>query len=140
VLVACVASLSAGCAVNPVSGRSEVAVLSADEERELGDEEAKKVEASLGLVADPALRGYVQAVGDRIAKQSPRQDVPYTFQIVNQPAPNAFALPNGNIYVSRGLLVLVNSEDELAGVLAHEVVHVAARWSTRRAASSRSTP
>ena len=55
-LVACVASMAAGCAVNPVSGRSEMAVLSADEERELGDEEAKKVEASMGLVADPALR------------------------------------------------------------------------------------
>jgi predicted Zn-dependent protease len=132
-LVACVASMAAGCAVNPVSGRSEVAVLSADEERELGDEEAKKVEASMGLVADPALRGYVRAVGDRTAKQSPRQDVPYTFQIVNQPEPNAFALPNGNIYVSRGLLVLVNSEDELAGVLAHEIVHVAARHTVRSA-------
>ena len=93
--------MAAGCAVNPVSGRSEVAVLSADEERELGDEEAKKVEASMGLVADPALLGYVRAVGDRIAKQSPRQDVPYTFQIVNRPEPNAFALPKGTS-TSRG--------------------------------------
>jgi predicted Zn-dependent protease len=129
----CLAVAAAGCAVNPVSGRSEVAVLSADKERELGAEEAEKVEASMGLVANPALVAYVQAVGGSVAKQSPRQDVSYTFQIVNQPEPNAFALPNGNIYVSRGLLALANSEDELAGVLAHEVVHVAARHTVRSA-------
>lgn len=129
----CLAVVAAGCAVNPVSGRSEVAVLSAEKERELGAEEAQKVEASMGLVTDPALVAYIQAVGGRVAKQSPRQDVAYTFQIVNQPEPNAFALPNGNIYVSRGLLALANSEDELAGVLAHEVVHVAARHTVRSA-------
>ncbi len=132
-LVACVASMAAGCAVNPVSGRSEVAVLSSDKERALGDEEAKKVEASLGLVADSALVAYVQAVGTQVARRSPRQDTAYTFLIVNQPEPNAFALPNGKIYVSRGLLALTNSEDELAGVLAHEVVHVAARHTVRSA-------
>src|SRR5574341_1269717 len=60
-LVACVASMTAGCAVNPVSGRPEVAVLSADKERELGGEEAKKVEASMGLVADPALLAFVRS-------------------------------------------------------------------------------
>jgi predicted Zn-dependent protease len=92
-----------------------MAVLSAEEERELGDEEAKKVEGSMGLVSDGALVGYIQAVGGRVAKQSPRQDITYTFKIVDQPEPNAFALPNGNIYISRGLLSLANSEDELAG-------------------------
>ena len=132
-LAVCVAALAGGCAVNPVSGRTEMAVLSAAEERKLGDEEAEKVEAGMGLVSDPALGAYIQAVGDRVAKQSPRQDVTYTFKIVNQPEPNAFALPNGNIYVSRGLLALINSEDELAGVLAHEVVHVAARHTVRSA-------
>jgi len=132
-LVACAATIAAGCAVNPVSGRSEVAVLSADKERELGAEEAEKVEASMGLVADPTLGAYVQAVGGRVARLSPRQDVSYTFKIVNRPEPNAFALPNGNIYISRGLLALANAEDELAGVLAHEVVHVAARHTVRSA-------
>ena len=132
-LVLCVATMATGCAVNPVSGRSEVAVLSADKERALGAEEAEKVEASMGVVADPTLGAYVQAVGGKIARQSPRQDVPYTFKIVNRPEPNAFALPNGNIYISRGLLALANAEDELAGVLAHEVVHVAARHTVRSA-------
>jgi hypothetical protein len=82
-LVTCVATMVAGCAVNPVSARSEVAVISADKERELGAEEAEKVEASMGLVSDPTVLAYVQAVGGRVAKQSPRQDVPYTFKIVN---------------------------------------------------------
>ena len=124
---------AAGCAVNPVSGRREMAVISADKERELGAEAALKVEGTMGLVADPVPLAYVQAVGGRVAKHSPRQDLSYTFQIVNQPEPNAFALPNGNIYVSRGLLALANSEDELAGVLGHEVVHVAARHTVRSA-------
>jgi predicted Zn-dependent protease len=97
----CLATVVAGCAVNPVSGRSEVAVISAEKERELGAEEARKVETGMGLVADPALVAYVQAVGARVAQQSPRQDISYTFQIVNQSEPNAFALPNGNIYLSR---------------------------------------
>jgi len=132
-LVVCVASMAAGCATNPVSGRQELAVLSADEERQLGAQEAERVESSMGLVADPALVAYIQAVGDKIARQSPRRDVSYTFKVVDQPQPNAFALPNGNIYVSRGLLILANSEDELAGVLAHEVVHVAARHTVRSA-------
>ncbi|HSB71433.1 MAG TPA: M48 family metalloprotease, partial [Candidatus Methylomirabilis sp.] len=111
-LAICAATIAAGCAVNPVSGRSEMAVLSADEERELGAEEAKKVESGMGLVPDPGLGAYIQAVGDRVAKQSPRRDVAYTFKVVNQPEPNAFALPNGNIYISRGLLALANSEEE----------------------------
>lgn len=124
---------AAGCAINPVSGRTEMAVISVEKERELGDQAAVKVEAGMGLVADPVPLAYVQAVGGRVAKLSPRQDLSYTFQIVNQPAPNAFALPNGNIYISRGLLALANSEDELAGVLGHEVVHVAARHTVRSA-------
>ena len=122
---------TAGCAINPVTGRTEMAMISVERERELGNQTALKVEAGMGLVADPVPLAYVQAVGGRVAKHSPRQDLAYTFQILNQPVPNAFALPNGNIYISRGLLALANSEDELAGVLGHEVVHVAARHTVR---------
>jgi len=116
-----------GCAVNPVSGRSEVVLISAEEERELGAQEAEKVEKSMGLVDDPEIVAYVKTVGHRLAEYSPRQDVDYTFQIVDLGVPNAFALPGGYVYVSRGLLVLVNSEDELAGVMGHEIGHVAGR-------------
>lgn len=127
------AAVVAACAVNPVSRQSEVALISAEKERQLGDEAAREVEAEMGLVTDPALLAYVQQVGARLAKLSPRQDVTYTFQIVDIPEPNSFALPNGNIYVSRGLLALAVTEDELAGTLAHELIHVAARHTVRSA-------
>jgi predicted Zn-dependent protease len=127
------AAVAAACTVNPVSQHPEVALISAEKERQLGDDAARKVEAEMGLVTDPALLPYVQRVGARLAKLSPRQDVSYTFQIVDIAAPNAFALPNGNIYVSRGLLALAATEDELAGTLAHELAHVAARHTVRSA-------
>lgn len=127
-----VAAHLAGCAVNPVSGRREFTVVSAQQERALGAEEAKEVAASMGLVEDPKLAAYVRAVGARVAAHSPMQDVDYTFGVVDMPEPNAFALPGGYVYVSRGLLALLNSEDELAGVLGHEVGHVAARHAVQR--------
>ncbi|MFB3114743.1 MAG: M48 family metalloprotease, partial [Nitrospirales bacterium] len=121
-----------GCAVNPVSGRSEVVLVSAEKEKELGAQEAKKVEKTMGLVNDPEIVAYVKTVGRRLAIHSPRKDVNYTFQIVDMGEPNAFALPGGYVYVSRGLLVLVNSEDELAGVMGHEIGHVAGRHAVQR--------
>lgn len=121
-----------GCAVNPVSGKSEIVLISAEKEKELGAQEAKNVEKTMGLVDGPEIMAYVKAVGRRLAKHSPRQDVSYTFQIVDMGVPNAFALPGGYVYVSRGLLVLVNSEDELAGVMGHEIGHVAGRHAVQR--------
>ena len=126
------AFLLSGCAVNPVSGKSEVALISAEEERELGAQEAEKVKQSMGLIDDPEILAYVRAVGRRLAEHSPRKDVDYTFHIVDMEVPNAFALPGGYVYVSRGLLALVNSEDELAGVMGHEIGHVAGRHAVQR--------
>jgi predicted Zn-dependent protease len=124
--------LTAGCATNPVSGRPEVTVLSEAKEREISEEEARKVSDTMGLYDDAALTRYVRSVGERLARVSPRQGVAYSFQIVDMKEPNAFALPGGQVYVSRGLLVLLNSEDELAGVLGHEIGHVAARHAAQR--------
>ncbi len=126
------AFLASGCAVNPVSGRSEVVLVSAEKEQELGAQVAEEVKTSMGLVNDPEIVAYVKTVGRRLAKHSPRKDVRYTFQIVDMGEPNAFALPGGYVYVSRGLLVLVNSEDELAGVMGHEIGHVAGRHAVQR--------
>jgi predicted Zn-dependent protease len=125
-------SLHSGCAVNPVSGRPEAVLISVEKEKELGAEEAKKVEKSMGLVTDPEIVAYVEAIGQRLAKHSPKHDVSYTFKIVDMELPNAFALPGGHVYVSRGLLALVNSEDELAGVMGHEIGHVAGRHAVQR--------
>lgn len=131
--------LSSGCAVNPVSGDSEVSFVSAEDEQKLGDQEAENVKKTMGLIEDPKTLAYVQTIGNRLAKHSPRKDVKYTFQIVDMEAPNAFALPGGYVYVSRGLLVLVNSEDELAGVMGHEIGHVAGRHAVQRVTRSVAT-
>jgi len=106
--------------------------MSAAEERRIGAEQAAEVARTIGLVDDPRLGTYVQEVGRRLAARSPRRDVTYTFAVVDMAEPNAFSLPGGEVFVSRGLLVLANSEDELAGALAHEIGHVAARHAARR--------
>ncbi len=124
--------LAAGCAMNPVSGRPEMVLMSAAQEKEIGAEEAKKVEAQMGLLDDSPFRPYLDALGQRLAKESPRQDVTYEFHVADMAEPNAFALPGGYIYVTRGLLALVNAEDELAGVVGHEIGHVAARHTVQK--------
>ena len=127
------ASLQAtACSINPVSGLPEVTLISAEGENKIGEEEAKKVEAQMGLLNDPQLLPYLDALGQRLAKESPRQDVTHRFHLVDMAEPNAFALPGGYIYVTRGLLALVNSEDELAGVVGHEIGHVAARHTVQK--------
>jgi predicted Zn-dependent protease len=120
------------CATNPVTGRQEIVLMSPSREAAVGREAAAQVAQEMGLVEDPALLAYVRGVGARVAAQSPRKDVSYQFAIANMAETNAFALPGGYIYVSRGLLALARSEDELANVLAHEVGHVAARHSAQR--------
>ena len=125
-------SLMVGCAVNPVTGRPDLVLTTKEGEREIGAKEAKKVEQQIGLTDNPRLLAYVESLGQRLATHSPRQDVSYQFHIVEMVEPNAFALPGGFVYVSRGLLPIVNSEDELAGVVGHEIGHVAARHSVQR--------
>ena len=120
-----------GCATNPVSGRPEVVFMSREKEIELGKKAAEQVAERMTLMTDGELLDYVRAVGERVAARAPRQDVEYSFDIVDMIEPNAFALPGGPVYVSRGLLALFNTEDELANVLAHEVGHVAGRHHVR---------
>ncbi|HUI27366.1 MAG TPA: M48 family metalloprotease [Candidatus Kryptonia bacterium] len=127
-----------GCAINPVSGRPEFVLVSEAKEKQMGAESAKEVEQTMGLLSDPALIAYVESVGRRLAEQSPRKDVDYRFFVVDAEEPNAFALPGGYVYVTRGLLALVNSEDELACVIGHEIGHVAARHSVQQ--MSRAAP
>jgi len=134
--IVAIAFAGSGCAVNPVTGRPELSMMSPEREAELGAEAAQQVAASIGLVEDPELQAYVEALGQRLAQHSPRRDVTYRFAIADMPEPNAFALPGGWIYVSRGLLVLTDSEAELANVIGHEIGHVAARHAASREARS----
>ena len=98
----------------------------------VGDEQTSLVEAEMGIVRDEALNAYVRSVALRLLRHAPTRPFDYEFKIVDQSVPNAFALPGGKIYVSRGLLALVTSEDELAGVLGHEITHAAERHSSAR--------
>lgn len=127
-----VAGSMSGCAMNPVSGLPELTLVSVEQEKKMGAEEAKNVQENMGVLDDTELTAYLDALGQRLAKESPRQDVTYQFHVVDTTDPNAFALPGGYIYVTRGLLALTNSEDELAGVVGHEIGHVAARHSVQK--------
>jgi len=126
------ALLLSACATNPVTGRQELSVVSPEREAAQGKDAAAQVEREIGLVRDPKLTAYVDQIGARLAAHSPRRDVAYRFFIADMPEANAFALPGGYIYMSRGLLALANTEDELAGVIGHEIGHVAARHSAQR--------
>lgn len=121
------ALLQPACARNPVTGQLQLALISEEQEIELGRQSAAQVEATIGLVPDPALQGYVGSLGERMARGSERPGLPWRFGVVDDPTPNAFALPGGFVYFTRGMLGLMNSEAELAAVLGHEIAHVTAR-------------
>ena len=120
------------CAVNPVTGRSELALVSFTEAEEvkLGAQAyTPAVQQQGGFYRDPALEEYVQGVGMRLARVSHRPNLDYRYRVLNSSVPNAFALPGGFIVLNRGLLVRLKSEAEMAAVLGHETGHVTAKHS-----------
>jgi predicted Zn-dependent protease len=119
--------LVVGCATNPVTGERQLALISESQEISMGQEAAKSVEQSIGLVEDAALQSYVSQIGLTLGRDSERANLPWRFGVVEDPTPNAFALPGGPVYVTRGLLSVMNSEAELASVLGHEIGHITAR-------------
>ena len=127
--VACAVGAAVGCAVNPVTGERELALISEAQEVAMGQEAAGQVAQSIGLVQNESLQEYVNGVGLALAAGSERPELPWQFRVVDDPTPNAFALPGGYIYVTRGLMSLLTSEAELAAVLGHEIGHVTARHS-----------
>lgn len=98
----------------------------------LGAEGARQVEQEFGVYHAGAATEYIRAIGNRLVDHLDDERFTFKFNMVNQPAPNAFALPGGWIYVSRGFMILANSEDELAGVIGHEIAHVTKRHGARR--------
>jgi len=121
--------VASGCAVNPATGERQLSLVSEGQEIQMGREADAEVSASLGLVADDGWQTYVQSLGDRMALASERPNLPWTFRVVDDPVVNAFALPGGFIYITRGILTHFSSEAELMGVLGHEIGHVTARHS-----------
>ncbi len=124
--------LLAACSTNPVTGAREFNLVSESQERAIGHKNYEPYRQAQGgdYVADPDLVAYVQSVGQRIAKVSDRK-LDYEFHVVNDSTPNAWALPGGKIAINRGLLLELKNEAELAAVLAHEVIHAAARHSAK---------
>src|SRR2546423_1096942 len=118
-----------GCATNPATGARQFMLVSESQEIAMGRDYDKQVVASIGLYADSALQRYIQQFGMRLAATSERPNLPWTFHVVDDPVVNAFALPGGFIYVTRGILAHLNSEAGLAGVVGHEIGHVTARHS-----------
>ena len=121
-----------GCARNPVTGKSELALVSESQEIQMGQQGAKEVEQSIGHYKDAAVNAYVADIGKRMAAQSERPNLPWEFHVVDDAAVNAFAIPGGFIYVTRGLMAAVNNEAELAGVIGHEIAHVTHRHSVQQ--------
>lgn len=121
------------CSVNPATGQQMFSLMSPDEERSVGAEEHPKILAEFGGAYDnPKVAAYVQQLGEKLAAVSEIPDLKFTFTVLDSPIVNAFALPGGYVYISRGLMVVARNEAELAGVVGHEIGHVVARHSAQR--------
>lgn len=123
-----------GCATNPVTGKSELQLISEQQEIAMGTEQYPyQIQMAGGeYLLDPALSEYVRDIGIKMAEQSERPHLPYEFTIINDSSWNAWAMPGGKIAINRGLLEAMRNESELAAVLAHEIVHAAARHSAQQ--------
>ncbi|HSM21668.1 MAG TPA: M48 family metalloprotease [Rubrivivax sp.] len=129
-------ALLAGCGstvVNPVTGREERTVMDEATEIAEGRKAHQQVLAEYGAYANPALQAYVDGIGQKLARLSHRSALPWTFTVLDSHEINAFALPGGFIYITRGLMAYLDSEAELAGVIGHEIGHVTARHGAQRA-------
>ena len=125
------AAVAAACARNPVTGGRELVFMSESQEADLGRQADAQIRGEMGVYDDDALQEYVAAIGADLAAVSHRPDLPWQFAVIDSPVVNAFAVPGGYVYLTRGLLAYLNDEAELAGVLGHEIGHVTARHSVQ---------
>ncbi len=119
--------LVASCSRDYVTGKRTFNLITEDQEVAMGREADPQILAEYGLYEDQQLTDWLAGIGEEIARVSHRPNLKYTFRIVDSPVVNAFALPGGWVYFTRGILAHFNSEDELAGVLGHEIGHIVAR-------------
>lgn len=120
------------CAKNPVTGRSELMLMSKGQEIAMGQQSDPEIVAFFGLYEDQRLQSFINEKGKQMAAVSHRPDLPYEFKIVDSPVVNAFAVPGGFVYFTRGIMAHFNNEAEFAGVLGHEIGHITARHSAKQ--------
>ena len=130
--LAALAVLAGACAVNPLTGKRDFVLIPESQEIEIGRQAADQAAQTIGLYDNAAVQNYVSELGKKLAAQSERPNLPWRFQVVDDPAVNAFALPGGFIFVTRGILTHLTEEAQLVAVLGHEIGHVTARHSVRQ--------
>lgn len=128
-MAALAALTAAGCAINPATGKNQLMLVGEEQGIAMGRQADAAIIESIGLYQDATWQTYIQQFGDRLAATSERPELPWTFRVVDDPAVNAFAVPGGFVYVTRGLLAHLTSEAELASVVGHEIGHITARHS-----------
>jgi predicted Zn-dependent protease len=120
------------CAKNPVTGKTELMLMSKEQEIALGKQSDPEITAFFGLYQDEKLQRFIDQKGEAMAAISHRPDLPFEFKIVDSPVVNAFAVPGGFVYFTRGIMAHFNNEAEFAGVLGHEIGHITARHSAKQ--------
>jgi predicted Zn-dependent protease len=132
-------ALCYGCATNPATGSQDLVLMSEQDEIALGKQSHQQILQQYSVYNDLELQNYVQYVGKKVASKSHRSNLDYQFTVLDSPEVNAFALPGGYIYITRGLMAYLNTEGELAAVLGHEVGHVTARHAVRQHSATQLT-
>jgi predicted Zn-dependent protease len=125
-------ALVSTCSRNPVTGKKQLSFMSEEKEIALGKQSDPSVVASFGLYENPKIQSFINRKGQQMARISHRPNLTYEFKVLDSPVVNAFALPGGYVYFTRGILAHFNNEAEFAGVLGHEIGHVTARHGARQ--------
>lgn len=126
----------ASCSRNPITGKKEAFVMSEKREQALGDQSDPSIVASFGLYPDETMQKFIDSKGQQMARISHRSHLKYEFKVLDSPVVNAFALPGGYVYFTRGIMAHFNNEAEFAGVLGHEIGHISGRHSAKQQRNS----
>ena len=129
VTLVAVLSIFTNCSRNPVTGKKQVVLMSTEQELAMGKEADPQIIQQYGLYEDSSLQQYFRQKGNEMVAISHRSNIQYGFRIINSEVLNAFAVPGGYVYFTRGIMAYFNNEAEFAGVLGHEIGHIAARHS-----------